>query len=389
MNGIFIGICITFTADSITIFIGIATYGKLEPIAPREIIDNVHAEKVLKHNNMELKAISDEWENVLSSERETMSQKVLSTQDELNKAVISLVKKQMDICGKIEDLIINTYEDFEKYKKENDDPTAIDNYLIFISNCYQLIRDFTLTLVFGDAVIENRYSLSDKADRISKELEKKYGKSDLGVKILRRRDKSEEILANRQKIADCQEKIIEAKADLEKGLAETEELKLVVDKEKTLRSVIPDEINTMISDLESNNRKLIKALEDRKIQLQKKKDAILEESLQMGLFKRNKKKNLEKLSEDYDVLMQNTEKRIHNIEEELKNLQSIKSDLLLKLENTVVESRARYEGANRLFEESSSTTERYKLMIIEAEEREKTLYKEYEEIIENWPSMSF
>ena len=65
-----IGICITFTADSISIFIGIAFYAPIRSLPARPTYNESHAADFLKTNNLKLKEISDKWMQELDQEQE-------------------------------------------------------------------------------------------------------------------------------------------------------------------------------------------------------------------------------------------------------------------------------------------------------------------------------
>ena len=389
MGLIIIGVSITFDFARSCIFINISIYGVFAPVEARPTYDGAHAASFLKTKNIRLKEICDQWDSFLETEARRINGKGIETQEELNEDIVKIAAKQMETCGEIENILSDAYTDLNKYKATFDDDTVINNYLIFISNCFQLIRDLTMTFAFGNLEIQNRHELNATSKRISEDLTKTYKRRALGKQIMARKDKSEEILNNRAKIAKYKEDLQGFRESMEAGIAEREDIVAAIKRGEENKDVIPDMLHDLAEEEQTLLAGRIERLRSRQQQLSEKADDIKKEIESLKHGKKRARPNLLILANDYEKLALEIEKRILETEKEIGEIADCADRQHTEYCQETNREGDRLTIIDRKLSRDANQVDELLDEVRKAEEREIVLAKDFAEIMADWPDMDF
>lgn len=191
-----IGISMTFKIDLI-IFAGLPAPSERTVLRAPTLKTN--AKEYLQDKALKLKAIYSDWESYLNNYQNKISGTVFKSMADVEKRMKEIVLEQVAVRGRIEEIIGEVYSEFKTANLNVDDTEAT---LKFLSNCYQLIRDLSLSFTLGKQTLELNIEPTDGAESIRKELLKNYSKNKIMEKIKKRRTISEAIISKREEVSE-------------------------------------------------------------------------------------------------------------------------------------------------------------------------------------------
>ena len=191
-----IGISMTFKIDLI-IFAGLpAPSERAVSLAPTL---RTNAREYLQDKATILKNIYTGWENYLNNYQNRISGIVFQSMSDVEASLKEIVLEQVDVRSRIERIIDDVYSEFKTANLSDEDTEAT---LKFLSNCYQIIRDLSISVTLGKQSLELNIEPTEGAEAIRKELLKKYSKHKIMEKIKKRRSISESIIKKREEVGD-------------------------------------------------------------------------------------------------------------------------------------------------------------------------------------------
>ena len=191
-----IGISMTFKIDLI-IFAGLPeSSARAASLAPTL---KTNAREYLQDKATILKNIYTGWENYLNNYQNRISGIEFQSMSDVEASLKEIVLEQIDVRSRIERIINDVYSEFKTANLSVEDTEAT---LKFLSNCYQIIRDLSISVTLGKQTLELNIEPTDGAESIRKELLKNYSKHKIMEKIKKRRSISESIIKKREEVSE-------------------------------------------------------------------------------------------------------------------------------------------------------------------------------------------
>lgn len=275
-----IGISMTFKMDLI-IFSGLpAASGKS---VPKSLTLDSNVKKYLQEKALKLKDIHNEWENYLNNYYDNrLSGKVFGSMSEVENHLKEITLEQIVVRGRIEEIIEEINSELKKATLSEEETELT---LKFLSNCYQLIRDLSISVSLGKHTLDMNIAPTDSANSIRKALLRKYAKKKIIEAIKKRRQISESIIEKREEVSE----LTAIYFDYEDQLVAENERNSAEEKMVQARKISMPLINSAIEDWNSLELKSLKKrlnIINQEIVMYEKR--IEELSADKGLFSKKK-----------------------------------------------------------------------------------------------------
>lgn len=195
-DGCAIGISISFRID-IVLFEGLpGSYN----YKPSRNYDLNSAKQYMKSCMVKLKKIYEDWESYLQLCQRELQGVVFGSMDDVTAHASKIIIRRNDFVNEIENLIVEIDNEMKKYK--NSDGKTKELFLIMLSNCYQAIRDLTVTFNIGEHPLEIDVLMLEELETIRDRYlsNSYYSNMEIMKKIVKRREISERIINSKKSI---------------------------------------------------------------------------------------------------------------------------------------------------------------------------------------------
>ena len=336
---------------SVTFKLSISIFAELPPqktSAPRAPMLGLDTAKYIESKLFELQSIYRDWEKYVSRRGAEISLRTYASMDGVMDELKTIQLEQIEAKNSIERIIAQIYEDMKYASMSADDQTEV---LKLLSNCYQAIRDLSISITLGNQFLDMNALVSDECDAIRKDLMTKYSRKKIMSSIKERKRISESIIAKREEVSDLNASYWEC----EGILSSQQEQKIVEARKKECRMRLMPSLNGLVpfwNGLEESSLRARLCAMQTEIEVLEKR--IVELSAEKGMFTKKKAQNavaeIGKLLETKTALKNELERKLQNREYSV----SVNS---LKILQPVGESRESEDSQEKLKQISVQLTQ--------------------------------
>ena len=305
----------------------------------------IDVDSFVLNKTCELKQAFDEWRAYLEKHQTRVGTKIFGTMEELTEDLKTVCIEQIRVQQEIEHIIKESYERLQETSSTEDK----EKLLKLISNCYQLIRDLSVSFHFGGQILELNAEISPEAEDIRKNILKKY-KNDKNMPLyIKRKETSEKIIDCNNRISDINANVLEYQNSIDEINGSKKYDLWLCEQKKKSKNIFDEffakwdsknkeaqskDIAIIEESIEQINKEINLLKEKRNLFNRKKTDCTIEEFEGILAKTMERKENLtKKISENKILTLQaNLEKELQreedNLNNQYKNLEGIESSLV-------------------------------------------------------------